>query len=157
MGMSSSRRPLGRDADSAATEMLSSLHTLPVGQQFFEAPGLYRQWPAAEVIREYPAEIAHLIRSSDAFAVLAHIDYPVRYWPAQAGLFDPNAFEEKFRQALRVLAVSGRALEVNTAVPLHAAVVRWWREEGGEAVTFGCDGHDPTLLASGFAEAAAHG
>jgi histidinol-phosphatase (PHP family) len=89
--------------------------------------------------------------------LLAHIDYPVRYWPAQAGPFDPNAFEEKFRQALRVLTVSGRALEVNTAVPLHAPVVRWWREEGGEAVTFGSDGHDPTLLASGFAEAAAHG
>jgi histidinol-phosphatase (PHP family) len=56
---------------------------------------------------------------------------------------------------MRVLAVSGRALEVNTAVPLPAAVVRWWREEGGEAITFGSDAHDPTLLASGFAEAAA--
>ena len=135
--------------------VLASLHTLPVGQQFFEPPGLYRQWPAAEVIREYLAEIPRLIRSSDAFAVLAHIDYPVRYWPAQAGPFDPNAFEEEFRQALRVLAVSGRALEVNTAVPLPTAVVRWWREEGGEAVTFGSDAHDPTLLANGFAEAAA--
>jgi histidinol-phosphatase (PHP family) len=107
------------------------------------------------VLREYLAEIARLIRRSDAFAVLAHIDYPVRYWPAEAGPFDPNAFEEEFRQALRVLAVSGRALEVNTAVPLHPAVVRWWRGGGGEAVTFGSDAHDPTLLASGFAEAVA--
>ena len=48
-----------------------------------------------------------------------------------------------------------RALEVNTAVPLHPTVVRWWGEEGGEAVTFGSDAHDPTLLASGFTEAAA--
>jgi histidinol-phosphatase (PHP family) len=135
--------------------VLASLHSLPIGQQFFEPPGLYRQWLAAGVIREYLAEIARLIRRSDAFAVLAHIDYPVRYWPAEAGPFDPNAFEEEFRQALRVLAVSDRALEVNTAVPLHPAVVRWWREEGGEAVTFGSDAHDPTLLASGFAEAAA--
>jgi hypothetical protein len=50
---------------------------------------------------------------------------------------------------------SSRALEVNTAVPLPAAVVRWWREEGGEAITFGSDAHDPALLASGLAEAAA--
>jgi histidinol-phosphatase (PHP family) len=107
------------------------------------------------VIREYLAEIPRLIGSSDAFAVLAHIDHPVRYWPRQAGPFDPNAFEEEFRHALRMLAVSGRALEVNTVVPLPAAVVRWWREEGGEAITFGSDAHDPTLLASGFAEAAA--
>ena len=129
--------------------VLASLHTLPVGQQFFEPPGLYRQLPAAEVVREYLAEIPRLIGSSDAFAVLAHIDYPVRYWPRQAGPFAPNAFEEEFRHAMRVLAVSGRALEVNTAVPLPAAVVRWWREEGGEAITFGSDAHDPALLASG--------
>jgi histidinol-phosphatase (PHP family) len=135
--------------------VLASLHSLPIGQQFFEPPGLYRQWPAAEVIREYLAEIVRLVEKSDAFAVLAHIDYPVRYWPEQQGPFDPNAFEEEFRQALRVLAVNGRALEVNTAVPLHPTVVRWWGEEGGEAVTFGSDAHDPTLLASGFTEAAA--
>jgi histidinol-phosphatase (PHP family) len=30
-----------------------------------------------------------------------------------------------------------------------------WREEGGEAVTFGSDAHDPTLLARAFVEAGA--
>jgi histidinol-phosphatase (PHP family) len=33
--------------------------------------------------------------------------------------------------------------------------VRWWREEGGEAVTFGSDAHTPARIARGFAEAAA--
>lgn len=33
---------------------------------------------------------------------------------ADAGPFDPNVFEDEFRYALRVLADSGRALEVNT-------------------------------------------
>ncbi len=55
---------------------------------------------------------------------------------------------------LRELAGSGRALEVNTVLPLPADVVRWWRDEGGRAVTFGSDAHEPPALARGFAAAA---
>ena len=135
--------------------VLGSLHSLPVGSQFLEMPPLYLQRPAADVVRDYLAEVARLVAGCDAFGVLAHIDYPVRYWPDQAGPFDPSAFEDDFRHALRTLADGGRALEINTAVPLHPHVVRWWREEGGEAVTFGSDAHDPTVLARGFTDAAA--
>lgn len=135
--------------------VLGSLHSLPIGQHLFEMPELYRRRPAEEVVSEYLAEIPRLIASSDSFAVLAHIEYAVAYWPERAGPFDPKSFEDDFRHALRVLADSGRALEVNTKVPLHPEVVGWWREERGQAVTFGSDTHDPTLLAQGFAEAAA--
>ena len=99
--------------------VLGSLHSLPIGQQFFEMPELYRRRPAPDVVREYLAEIPRLIASFEAFAVLAHIEYPVAYWPAQAGPFDPNSFQDEFRHALRALADSGRALEVNTNAPLH--------------------------------------
>ncbi len=133
--------------------VLGSLHCLPADRGFSEPPDLYRQRPAAEVVRDYLAELPRLITGSDAFAVLAHIDYPVRTWPAQAGPFDPNAFEDEFRYALRTLADTGRALEINTQVPLHPEVVRWWHEEGGDAITFGSDAHDPSVLARGFAEA----
>jgi histidinol-phosphatase (PHP family) len=135
--------------------VLGSLHSLPHGQQFLEMPPLYLQRPAAHVMRDYLAEVARLVAGSDLFSVLAHIDYPVRYWPADAGPFDPSAFEDDFRHALRTLADSGRALEVNTVVPLDARVVRWWREEGGESVTFGSDAHEPIVLGRGFAEASA--
>jgi histidinol-phosphatase (PHP family) len=87
--------------------------------------------------------------------VLAHVDYPVRSWPVErAGVFDPLVFEEEFRGALRATARSGRALEVNTRIPLHATILRWWHEEGGDAVTFGSDAHLPGLVGNGFAEAA---
>jgi len=135
--------------------VLGSLHCLPDGNGFAEPPGLFAHRAAAEVVRQYLAEVANLVAGSDAFSVLAHIDYPVRSWPAEAGPFDPRAFEDEFRYALRVLAGSGRALEVNTAVPLCPEVVRWWRDEGGQAITFGSDAHDPTALANGFAQAAA--
>ena len=135
--------------------VLGSLHCLPFEARFSEPPNLYRRRPAAEVVREYLAEIPRLITGSDAFAVLAHIDYAVRSWPAQAGPFDPHAFEDEFRHALRVLADSGRALEVNTRAQVYPEIIRWWREEGGQAITFGSDAHDPTGLAHGFSEAVA--
>lgn len=135
--------------------VLGSLHVLPVGDRFFEPPELFKLRLAADVLRDYLAEVARLIADSDVFAVLAHIDYVVRYWPADVGPYDPRAFEDEFRHALRVLADNGRALEVNTAIPLHPEIVGWWRDEGGDAVTFGSDAHEPTALARGFAEAAA--
>ncbi len=135
--------------------VLGSVHCLPHGDGFAEPPGLFPHRQAADVVREYLAEIARLVGQSDVFSVLAHIDYPVRYWPAQAGPFDALAFEDEYRHALRALAGSGRALEVNTKVPLHPEVVGWWRQEGGRAVTFGSDAHDPVGLAFGFGEAAA--
>ena len=140
--------------------VLGSLHCLPIGQRFSEMPNLYRQRPAAEVVREYLAEMPRLISGWDGFEVLAHIDYAVRYWPAEAGPFDPYAFEDEFRHALRALADSDRALEINTkGAPLSLSrydqIVGWWRDEGGKVVTFGSDAHDPTGIARGFAEAAA--
>lgn len=135
--------------------VLGSLHCLPFEQRFSEPPNLYRRRPAAEVVRTYLAEIPRLITGFDAFAVLAHIDYAVRSWPGDAGPFDPQEFEDDFRHALRVLADSGRALEVNTRGPVHAEIIRWWREAGGQAVTFGSDAHDPTALAYAFTEAVA--
>jgi histidinol-phosphatase (PHP family) len=135
--------------------VLGSQHCLPDGGGFAEPPGLFRFRDPAGVVREYLAEAARLVAESGAFAVLAHVDYPVRYWPAAAGPFDATAFEEEFRHTLRALAHTGRVLEVNTRVPLCPEVVRWWREEGGSAVTFGSDAHDPTGLAYGFRAAAA--
>jgi len=135
--------------------VLGSLHCLPFEAGFSEPPNLYRRRPAAEVVREYLAEVPRLIKGFDAFAVLAHIDYAVRFWPSQAGPFDPREFEDEFRHALRELADSGRALEVNTRGQVHPEIIRWWRDEGGTAITFGSDAHDPTALAHGFHEAVA--
>ena len=98
------------------------------------------------------AEVLNLVRSNGDFAALAHIDYAVRSWP---GPFDPNQFEEEFRAVLTALAAGGRALEINTRLPMPPEIVRWWHELGGEAVCFGSDAHDPTAVANGFAGAAA--
>lgn len=134
--------------------VLGSLHCLPDGDGFREPSDLYPRRDADEVLRTYLLEVANLVSQSDAFSVLGHIDYAVRSWPHGRGLFDPAPYEDEFRHALRGTAQSGKALEINTVVPLQAIIVRWWREEGGDAVTFGSDAHDPSKVAQGFTDAA---
>jgi histidinol-phosphatase (PHP family) len=142
--------------------LLGSLHTLPDLGGFAEPWGIYPHRHAHEVMRAYLAGVAEMVAKSDIFSVLAHVDYPVRSWPVErAGPFDPAVFEEEFRGALRATAQSGRALEINTRLPLHATILTWWHQEGGDAVTFGSDAHLPAAVGHGFAEAAqmaeAHG
>jgi histidinol-phosphatase (PHP family) len=142
--------------------LLGSLHALPDGERWAEPWLLYPHRVAAEVVREYLAEVVNLVNVSGMFSVLAHIDYPIRSWPeATAGPFDPWAFEGEFRDALQATAQSGRALEINTRIPLHSTILTWWYEEGGEAVTFGSDAHLPDFVGYEFRAAAemaeAHG
>jgi histidinol-phosphatase (PHP family) len=68
-----------------------------------------------------------------------------------------RAFEADYRAALAALAGSGRALEINTSgwVPIDPNLLRWWRAEGGQAVSFGRDAHDPVSIGREFAAAAA--
>jgi histidinol-phosphatase (PHP family) len=116
---------------------------------------LFGSVKAGDLMRAYLAEVLRLVESPAPFTVLAHIDYPVRYWPTQAGPFGAAAFEEEYRAVLSALARSGRALEVNTTVPLPALIARWWYEAGGQALTFGSDAHQPLTVARDFADAAA--
>jgi histidinol-phosphatase (PHP family) len=109
---------------------------------------------AGDVLRDYLAEARRMVASDAPFEVLAHIDYPVRHWPAGGRPFRPAEFEDEFRDVLTVLAGSGRALEINTRVPLAPELVRWWADAGGDAVSFGSDAHRPRDLANRFADAA---
>ncbi|MBT0769090.1 PHP domain-containing protein [Kineosporia sp. J2-2] len=106
--------------------------------------------PAADVMRDYLAEIPRMVAGSGVFTALAHIDYPVRSWPADAGPFRPEDFEPEFRQALAALADGERALEINTRLPLHPLILRRWVEEGGRTVTFGSDAHRPDAVGDGL-------
>jgi histidinol-phosphatase (PHP family) len=133
---------------------LGSIHGLMVDGEFSEMPNLFRTTPASEVILAYLQELANLIETSNTFQVLAHIDYPVRYWPTEAGAFDPGQFEAEFRGVLRLLAASGRALELNTRIPFRSEFLVWWRQSGGRELTFGSDAHSPEQLAHDFADAA---
>jgi histidinol-phosphatase (PHP family) len=136
--------------------VLGSLHGLQSNGRFAEVAQLLQEREPGEVIREYLLEAERLVSTCQTFSVLAHLDYPARYWDERAhGPFDPAGFEDEFRHVLVALADSDRALEVNTRIRPFSQLVRWWREAGGQALTFGSDAHVPTALAAGFRHAAA--
>ena len=136
--------------------VIAALHSLP-GEEggHVEVSDAYLRRSEPDVLCEYLAEAARLIEAWDDFDVLAHIDYAARAWPAEQSEYRTSDFEAEYRAVLRTLASSGRALEVNTRLPLDPLIVSWWRQEGGTAVTFGSDVHDAHFLAQGFAGAAA--
>ncbi|WP_084039376.1 PHP domain-containing protein [Demequina sp. NBRC 110053] len=133
-----------------------SLHMLPISDgDLTEPTTLYHHRPADEVMWAYLEEIPRMVNGSDSFSVFTHIDYAVRSWPVQsAGPFDPRRFEEGFREGMRAIAGSGRALEMNTR-RLWSWVPEWWAQEGGRTVTFGSDAHEAASLAANFPEAVA--
>jgi histidinol-phosphatase (PHP family) len=56
-----------------------------------------------------------MIETSEVFDVLAHINYPARYWPGRQDEYRSADLEEEYRTALRALARTGHALEINTS------------------------------------------
>ena len=134
--------------------VLGSLHALVRDGALVNAGHLITTQPPGELMRGYLAEMLTMVTGSGLFEVAAHLDYPRRHWPAAAGPYDERQFEEEYRAVLRALARSGRVLEINTYSPLASAgLLRWWREEGGRAVSFGSDAHAPGRVGDKFAEA----
>jgi histidinol-phosphatase (PHP family) len=135
--------------------VLGSLHSLQARGGATEV-GLLLAEDAEQAVRDYLAEAYRLATSTAPVAVLAHVDYPVRAWQRlRTDPFDPMPFADEYRDVLTALAASGRALELNTVVPLHALVLRWWRDCGGREITFASDAHRPDALARGWADAVA--
>jgi histidinol-phosphatase (PHP family) len=116
---------------------------------------------APAFMRAHLGETLALLESPQPFAVLAHLDYPKRYWPHAEVAYREEDYEDEFRAVLRAAAARGCALEVNTtrgAAPSRGlcpgeTVLRWWAQVGGRAVSFGSDAHDPQKIALGFESA----
>ena len=138
-------------AQAGFDRILGSLHAVPFNGKLTAADELFRLLPANEVMRRYFAELLRLVEGSGIFGVLAHLDFPRRMWPRNAPPYDEHAFEAEIRAVLRALAADGRILEVNTKSPLASTgLLRWWREAGGTAVSFGSDAHQPWRVGDRF-------
>jgi histidinol-phosphatase (PHP family) len=140
-------------AQGSFDRILGSLHAVPYEGRLTYADRLYQWFAPEEVMRRYFAELLNLIAGSDVFQVLAHCDFPRRGWPGPRP-YEEKVFEEEYRAVFRALAASGRALEINTRSPLWSvSLVRWWREEGGAALSFGSDAHVHGRVGARFAQA----
>lgn len=132
--------------------VLGSLHSVVHEGRLVGVDRVLRQLDPDAVMRGYFAEMLRLVENSSAFQVLAHCDYPRRYWPTdRVGPYRETDFEEEYRTVFRALATSGRALELNTRSPLASVtMMQWWYSEGGGAVSFGSDAHVPLRVGEHF-------
>ena len=140
--------------------VLGSVHCVRIGGRPVDA-SQFRKLPpaeAVEAVREYFRELRLLVESPQPFEVLAHLDYPKRYWPDGIGPYREEDFEGEMREILVAAKKRGLVLEVNTTrgdggeqrfCP-GLKVLRWWHEVGGAAVSFGSDAHDPDKIAGAF-------
>jgi histidinol-phosphatase (PHP family) len=136
--------------DSPVDRVLGSLHSLSLDGRLVGV-GRLLYVDADATMRRYLGEMVGMIESSEVFEVLAHVDFPRRYWPGGTQRYVEKDYEEEYRAVFRALASTGRALEVNTSSPLASVdQVRWFYEEGGAAVSFGSDAHAPTAVGQRF-------
>ena len=140
--------------------ILGSLHSVRIAGQaraideWFYTDGI--EGPTeAQAVRDYLAEARAMIEADDHFQVFAHIDYLLRHVAASGREHDPFDFEEEYRTTLGALARSGRALEINTRLPLDRRILQLWHEVGGPAVSFGSDAHTEVRVGIGFTGASA--
>ena len=131
--------------------VLGSLHSMHDAGRVIGVDRLLSREDADSVMRRYFAEAVELVEGSAAFEVLAHVDFPRRYWPHGVEAYDELAYEEEYRAVFRALAASGRVLEFNTRSPLWTSrLLGWWRDEGGRAVSFGSDAHNAWRVGARF-------
>jgi histidinol-phosphatase (PHP family) len=131
--------------------ILGSLHAVPLRGRLMGLPAMFGMFGPDEVMRRYFAELVRLVEGSSLFQVLAHLDFPRRYWPASFGPYEEKDYEDEYRTVLRALAQSGRVLEINTKSPLASVeLLGWWRDEGGRAVSFGSDAHQDWRVGDRF-------
>jgi histidinol-phosphatase (PHP family) len=145
----------------AFDRLVGSVHCVDWRGSLVDAstPGFLAAGDAAAIFRAYLAETLTMIETGRGYEVLAHLDYPKRYWPHAELPYREKDYEEEFRAVLRAAARRGLALEVNTTrghvLCPGETVLGWWRQEGGGAVAFGSDAHSPDVIAEGFGQAAA--
>jgi histidinol-phosphatase (PHP family) len=137
--------------------VLGSIHCVRVGGELLDA-SQFRSEEGLDfqaAVREYFREMLAMVDSGQPFETLAHLDYPKRYWREGLAAYREQDYEEEIRAILAAAARTGRVLEVNTTrgdtLCPDLEVVRWWREVGGQAVSFGSDAHQPDKVAAGFA------
>ena len=112
---------------------------------------------------EYFESILENLHAFSEMDVYGHIDYIVRYGPNQNKYYTYERYQDILDEILRTVIARGRGIELNTGGFHYGlgepnpcrAVIRRYRELGGEIITVGADAHGPEKIAYDFDKAAA--
>ena len=98
----------------------------------------------------------------DDFDVYGHIDYVVRYGPNKNRQYSYGRYKDILDEILKKLISMGKGIELNTGGYHYGlgepnpcvAVIKRYKELGGEIITVGADAHTPDKVAYAFDKAA---
>ena len=102
--------------------VLGSVHCVPRDGELVDVSSGDMLAPerARDTLRAYLEDLLALVDSSQPFEVLAHLDYPKRYWPHADLPYREEDHEEAIRAVLRGAAARGSVLELNTTRGVEA-------------------------------------
>lgn len=107
----------------------------------------YFEQPLHQAYEAYFQQVARLAAEGD-FDVLAHLDLIKRDARKFGQVYNgPGPYADVIRAALRSIVERGKG-QTETCPSLE--VLRWYRELGGEVLTFGSDGHTPGAIGAHF-------
>ena len=136
--------------------ILASVHNLIGRDDFYYLD--YKTVDVNEILREYFDELAETA-AFEHFDSLSHLTYPLRYIVEREGYYpDLDPFSEQIDRIFRILIQNKKALEINVSglfKPIgrtlpDEALVRRFRELGGEYITIGTDAHSSDMVGKGI-------
>lgn len=128
-------------------------------------PYLKEYWEnhdTVERIRMYYEEILKNVQNFTDFDIYGHLDYCVRYTQTTKEQRSIDNYKEIFREIFRILVDEGKGIEINSGglrrkgfnlFNPSAEILEFYKECGGEIITFGSDAHVAKDIAYGINEA----
>ncbi len=128
-----------------------------------DAQDFYMDRPGIEIQEEYYRYALECVKNFKDYNVIGHINLVDRYMAAfrPEEKLCPEEIMEIIREVLKVVIYDGKGIEFNTSayryntpITLPApAILKAYKELGGEILTIGSDAHSPDYIACGFKSA----
>ncbi len=139
--------------------IIGSLHVLDKKDPYYREA--FSELSDAELYERAFEETLKILDNVDAFDVLGHLDYIVRYGRDKEKAYSYAAFSSCLDAILKKIIGMGKGIELNSAglkyglgfCHPHPDVLRRYRRLGGEVITVGSDGHKPEHIAYEFGKA----
>ena len=125
-------------------------------------PAFYEGKSEDEAYRGYFEATLKRLSLLDCYDSVGHVDYVVRYGPNKNRFYTYEKFADVLDEILKTIIRKGKALECNTGGYKYrlgepnpsVAILKRYRELGGELLTVGSDAHTPGQVGGFFPQTA---
>jgi histidinol-phosphatase (PHP family) len=123
-------------------------------------PEFWEDKTPEEGLNLYFQSIIDNIKAFTQYQVYGHLDYIVRYVPDKNFIYIYEKYGDIIDEVLKTIISHGLGIEVNTSGLKYGlgfthpkeAIIKRYKELGGEIITIGSDGHKPEHLGYDFAK-----